>query len=206
MRRPAALFSRLALAAVLFLLSPPAEAPAGGLWDEGPGAILRGRPIERLQGLAGRMIDRVVETSLRGLYEQARAASSPVVEELLQRLRPHWAKVTDRPLPLEARVLVSPGLIELLSGFGVFGTRKEGVVFYDVIILGEALPPTTTGLVRLGHELVHVAQFRELGFEKFLFEYAHGWAEAGGQYLKNPFEIEACRVHLALEARLEAGL
>jgi len=100
---------------------------------------------------------------------------------------------------------LSPELVARLQALNVDPTlfRMEtmaGITFDEVIVIatwGQAPARLRPGL--LFHELVHVAQYRALGVERFMEIYVRGFAEAG--YRDTPPEAQS----YALTARFERG-
>ncbi|MBU0517055.1 MAG: hypothetical protein KJ621_20050 [Proteobacteria bacterium] len=100
---------------------------------------------------------------------------------------------------------LSPELVAQLRALNVDPTifRMEtmaGITFDELIVIatwGRAMPRLRPGL--LFHELVHVAQYRALGVERFMAIYIRGFGEAG--YRGTPPEAQA----YALTVRFERG-
>ena len=70
--------------------------------------------------------------------------------------------------------------------------QMTGITFIDTILVSEAVPiPPSEWLPLLFHELVHVLQYQELGLNRFVQLYVHGWAEGGFRYEDIPLERDA---------------
>ncbi len=145
----------------------------------------------------------VLEPHIRFLYDLALGLSEPLPESMVNKLEKHWSLYTSRPLHSDARFLVSRHVLDLINAYGIFGTeRKEGMTFYDVIIVDAPLKNTIPSTALLGHELIHVAQFRDMGFEAFVMSYAYGVAKDG--YEESTLEREAYSFQGKIEKRLES--
>ena len=83
---------------------------------------------------------------------------------------------------------------------GLMGVR--GMAFGDTVALAPTawMPVDGASFSVLFHELVHVAQYRELGVRRFLVAYVRGWLENGRDYFSIPLEEQA----YALQERFDA--
>jgi len=89
-------------------------------------------------------------------------------------------------------------LPEMVLRFG----RFAAITLIDTVLVGPAIELTGARWDELlFHELVHVAQFRALGNERFVREYLRGWVAGGRRYARIPLEVEA----YALARRFMAG-
>lgn len=77
----------------------------------------------------------------------------------------------------------------------------SGMAFVDAVVISDAARRRENPAAILFHELVHCAQFRELGVYRFLRRYLVGWAAAGFNYFAIPLEEQAYE----LQDRFEAG-
>lgn len=66
-----------------------------------------------------------------------------------------------------------------------------GVTFMDTILIAEERVKPAARMALLFHECVHVVQYRLLGLEGFVAEYARGWVASGWQYRQIPLERDA---------------
>jgi hypothetical protein len=121
-----------------------------------------------------------ITPEIAALYNAARGASSPVPQEFFQKIQPHWASVTNRPLHSSyAKYIVSESLVNTLTFLG--NSQMDAITLYDVIIFRSSLSMTPRSLSLLAHEMTHVAQYRQLGFTAFLTTYI-------AENLKNGYE------------------
>ncbi len=71
----------------------------------------------------------------------------------------------------------------------------HGITFEDTVLLSERyLGEDELSPRLLFHELVHVAQYRQLGIADFVSRYIRGWAENGYDYHAIPLERDAYRL------------
>jgi hypothetical protein len=76
-----------------------------------------------------------------------------------------------------------------------------GMAFVDAIAVSRSALERENPESLLFHELVHCAQYRELGTYRFLRKYLRGWVAAGFDYFSIPLEEQA----YALQDRFERG-
>lgn len=140
-----------------------------------------------------------VTPEIAALYYAARASSSPIPQEFFSVIAPHWPAVTNRPLHQSvAKYIVSQSLVNTLTAMG--NSSMAAITLYDVIIFREPLSMNPNSLALLSHEMVHVAQYRELGFAAFLSTYIAENLANG--YANSPKEREGYRVQTNIEPRL----
>ena len=98
-----------------------------------------------------------------------------------------------------------PGFVPLLAGLGMPLDMDfhdaAGITFGDLVLIAGNGGEEPVDPPLLFHELVHVAQYRNLGIGGFARQYVRGWLENGRAYLAIPLEREA----YGLEARFRAG-
>ncbi len=143
--------------------------------------------------------------------DRLRPAARPLTEAEQEAMAPWFEAATLQAARVVLREhcpspdFLSPDLIARLQALNVDPTlfRMEtmaGITFDQVIVIatwGQAPARLRPGL--LFHELVHVAQYRALGIERFMEIYVRGFGEAG--YRGTPPEAQA----YALTARFEQG-
>lgn len=104
------------------------------------------------------------------LYTSARAASQPIPKDLLDKIEPYFKAETTRPFYRnQVKYIVSPKLIKILTGFGAIDA--DAITYYDVIIFKNLVDFKIYALKTLAHEMVHVAQYHDLGFSQFMAKY-----------------------------------
>lgn len=98
---------------------------------------------------------------------------------------------------------VMPDFVSNLVGqTSILDMRKAGGVTYgDTVLINTTFSPGVTPIRLLFHEVVHVAQYRQLGLVGFAESYVGGWIDAGFTYRKIPLEEQA----YALEALFAKG-
>ena len=83
-------------------------------------------------------------------------------------------------------------------------TGVAGMAFGDTAVITDVCGREDR-LSVLFHELVHVVQYRTLGFRRFALEYVRGWVEAGGSYWDVPIESAAFEMQARFDADREDG-
>lgn len=136
------------------------------------------------------------ESVPRSVYSALNSAAHPLPDSVYEHLRPHWEHVTTRPR-YRARYIVSPGLVDLLTGGSAIA-----ITWYDVVLFREPVTDHPASLALVTHELVHVAQYGKLGFDRFLADYA---AESLFHGAENSFEREAGEAEARMFHRLTDG-
>jgi hypothetical protein len=135
------------------------------------------------------------------LYTTARAASQPVPKELLDKIKPYFIAETSRPFyGSYAKYIVSPKLIKILTGFGAIDA--DAITYYDVIIFKKPLDFKIYALKTLAHEMVHVAQYHDLGFSQFMAKYIE--QNLHHENVDTQIEKEAYTLGDKVEAKLQA--
>lgn len=134
----------------------------------------------------------------RGLREDERLLLAPHIDEaMLESVRVCEAHRIEGGLPLWLiRALRLPASVDISSA--------SGMAFGDAVVINGAATGRGEKVRRdaiLFHELVHCAQYRELGVYRFLRRYLVGWAESGFDYFAIPLEQQAYE----LQERFEAG-
>lgn len=151
-----------------------------------------------------RLRARQLRRDARPLSPDERVALSPWFDEaLLASARVAEADRVPPPLP---RWLLRGPLRRLDISWAA------GMAFPGVVLVtpepreapsrrGTPQPARTISLGLLFHELVHIAQYTELGTRGFIHAYIGGWLRAGCRYRDIPLEVEAYH----LTDRFEAG-
>jgi hypothetical protein len=165
-----------------------------------------GTPGQTIRALAARAI----AVWLRAQRDRYRADSRAIVlsEDLRRRLEPFFGddllrrvrfvtlegEPAERP-PFFSQLLASGVSESVLAHF----TDVTAITYQDVVVMPRARPDASR-VALVFHELVHVAQFDELGTQAFLERYVDGWFSAGCRHDGIPLEIDA----YVLQARFEA--
>jgi hypothetical protein len=130
----------------------------------------------------------------RPLADEERLALAPFFEaEVLEQTRLKTVLIIENPefyIDLERMGVPTPLDFRLMSA----------ITFEDTVLLSRMRPPENR-LGLLFHELVHVAQYRELGLARFIERYVLGWAENDYDYKRIPVESHAYE----LQGRFEAA-
>jgi hypothetical protein len=135
------------------------------------------------------------------LYTSARAASQPIPTDLLDKIQPYFKAETIRPFYRnQAKYIVSPKLIKILTGFGAIDA--DAITYYDVIIFKDPLSFKIYALKTLAHEMVHVAQYHDLGFSQFMAKYIE--QNLHHNNVDTQIEKEAYKVGDNINAKLQA--
>lgn len=131
----------------------------------------------------------------RMLTEQERSVLAPYFDEaLLGSVRVCEVPRIEAGLP---RWLISA----LRLPVSVDISSASGMAFVDAVVISDAARQRNNAAAILFHELVHCAQYRELGLHRFLRQYLVGWAATGFDYFAIALEREAYELQDRFEAR-----
>ncbi len=126
----------------------------------------------------GRALSAEERLSYRGFFE-AGLLDSVRVRRLARFENPGFFRLFEeagQPLPMDLR-------------------NASGLALIDTVLISTRISPGSPAwLSVLFHELVHVAQDRELGPERYMESYVNGWAEHGFEYRAIPQEAQAYRL------------
>jgi hypothetical protein len=129
---------------------------------------------------------------------ELRQASQPISADAAGVFRPYFpeACLASARFGFVAEIS-NPPFYAALAGLGL-GVPLDfrdmaGITFVDAIAISKRfLPESPHGLLELlFHEMVHVVQYSILGIERFIPEYAYGWARSGERYGAIPLEVQA---------------
>jgi len=128
---------------------------------------------------------------MEALHHTHAGGARPVSQVASARLLAFWPKeLLEASRVVIVRRIPFPPVSELgLPEFeSMAAMPMAGITFGDMYFLTEAHESESVH----AHELVHVVQWGELGFQGFLFTYALGIAQNG--YIQSPFESAAYEV------------
>ncbi len=141
--------------------------------------------------------------------EMHRPGAIPLHHDLRSTFEPFFGgELLDSTRFKAVPVIENPGFYRELEAAGqsipLDFTVMHGITFEDTVLLSERYlgeDELSPGL--LFHELVHVAQYRQLGVAEFVTRYIRGWAENGYDYQAIPLERDAYQLQERYERNPE---